>query len=264
LRIYDQLGLVTPAHVAPQSGYRLYREEQVETARLVALLRRIDMPLADIAAVLAQPPATRAAAVTAYWQRAETVFAERRAFASYLETVLTGVEMNTYELQLRDQPQRDVVGIQRHLQLDEMDAFFDDAFHRLRSVGAGLEGIAGCPYLVFYGEVSQDGDGPVELCRPVAATPRTDQAGSDLHAWVEPAHDEVYVRLALADVTWPAMLPAVDALYGWAQEHQRQPSGPVRQVLIADQRTATPQTLVCDLTLPLKESATGSTADAAI
>jgi hypothetical protein len=222
------------------------------------LLRRIDMPLAEIATVLAQPPGARAAAVAAYWQRTEAAFAERRAFASYLQTTLTGVEMTTYQLQARDQPQRDVVGIQRHLQVDEVDAFFDDAFRRLRSVGAGLEGIAGCPYVVFYGEVSEDSDGPVELCRPVAADAQVAEVGRDVHAWLEPAHDEVYVRLALADVSWPAMLPAVDALYAWAHEHERQPSGPVRQVLIADQRTARPETLVCDLTLPLKE-ATGST-----
>jgi hypothetical protein len=39
-------------------------------------------------------------------------------------------------------------------------AFFNDAFARLRSAGPGVAGIAGCPFLVFYGEVSDDSDGP--------------------------------------------------------------------------------------------------------
>ena len=56
-----------------------------------------------------------------------------------------------------------------HLHADETDAFFAEAFARLRSAAPGLEGIAGCPFLVFYGEVSDDSDGPLELCRPVAA-----------------------------------------------------------------------------------------------
>jgi hypothetical protein len=33
-----------------------------------------------------------------------------------------------------------------------------------------MTGIAGCPFLVFYGEVSDDSDGPMELCRPVAGS----------------------------------------------------------------------------------------------
>ena len=67
LRLYDQLGLVVPAQVDAASGYRRYSENQVDTAQLVALLRRLDMPLADIAAVLALEGSEAARAVTSYW-----------------------------------------------------------------------------------------------------------------------------------------------------------------------------------------------------
>ena len=36
LRLYDELGLLPPARVDPDSGYRWYAEDQVERARLVA------------------------------------------------------------------------------------------------------------------------------------------------------------------------------------------------------------------------------------
>jgi hypothetical protein len=52
------------------------------------------------------------------------------------------------------------------------------------------------------------------------------------------------MRLAKNDMSWPAMLPAYDALLRWAREHQREPDWVPRQVLIADQRTAAPGTLV--------------------
>jgi hypothetical protein len=42
------------------------------------------------------------------------------------------------------------------------------------------------------------------------------------------------------------------ALARWASEQQRELAGAVRQVLIADQRTAAPETPVCDLTIPLR------------
>ena len=56
----------------------------------------------------------------------------------------------------------------------------------------------------------------------------------------------------MKDLGWPALLPAVDALEAWAQQQGRAAAGPLRQVMFADQRTAAPGTLVCDLTVPLR------------
>jgi len=38
LRLYRELGLLLPVRVDPDSGYRFYREDQIEPARLVGLL----------------------------------------------------------------------------------------------------------------------------------------------------------------------------------------------------------------------------------
>jgi hypothetical protein len=155
-----------------------------------------------------------------------------------------------FDIAQREIPRRTVVSISRHLRAADTDAFFVDAFARLRAVGAGVAGIAGCPYLVFYGEVSDDSDGPIELCRPVGAV--DGGLAADLQVRVEPAHDEAYIRLASKDAGWPAMLPASDALERWTADNDREPAGTLRQVLIADQRSAMPDTLVLDLTVPLR------------
>jgi len=131
--------------------------------------------------------------------------------------------------------------------------FFNDAFARLRAAGPGVEGIAGCPFVVYYGEVSDDSDGPVELCRPVAAGPAgPHRANPDLEARTEPSHEEVFIRVAMKDMGWPALAPAADALEAWIRERRRAPAGALRQILIADQRTAEPDTEVCDLSVPLR------------
>ncbi|WP_328348698.1 DNA polymerase III subunit beta family protein [Micromonospora sp. NBC_00421] len=52
LRFYDGCGVLTPTLVDPVNGYRWYTDAQVAPARLVAGLRRVGMPLAEIAAVL--------------------------------------------------------------------------------------------------------------------------------------------------------------------------------------------------------------------
>ncbi|MCZ2859031.1 DNA polymerase III subunit beta family protein [Blastococcus sp. VKM Ac-2987] len=52
LRFYDGAGVLVPARVDPQSNYRWYSDEQVLVARLVARLRRVGMPLAEISRVV--------------------------------------------------------------------------------------------------------------------------------------------------------------------------------------------------------------------
>jgi DNA-binding transcriptional MerR regulator len=91
LRLYDRLGLLSPARADPVSGYRFYSEDQVAGARLIALLRHLGMPLAVIADVAAKPPAEAAQAVAGYWAGVETVMADRRALVSYIQATLTGV-----------------------------------------------------------------------------------------------------------------------------------------------------------------------------
>jgi DNA-binding transcriptional MerR regulator len=52
LRHYDDVGILTPADVDADSGYRRYRREQVRDARLIQALRWIDLPVEEIRAAL--------------------------------------------------------------------------------------------------------------------------------------------------------------------------------------------------------------------
>jgi PPM family protein phosphatase len=95
LRLYDSLGLLTPAHVDDVSGYRFYRPDQLERARLVAWLRRLGMPLARIGAVcdLARDAPDQAAGlIAAYWAETEAELTARRALTAHLISYLSGEE----------------------------------------------------------------------------------------------------------------------------------------------------------------------------
>jgi DNA polymerase III sliding clamp (beta) subunit (PCNA family) len=54
LRFYDQAGVLVPAFVDPETGYRWYSQDQILPARLVAGLRRVGMPLPEIVGILAR------------------------------------------------------------------------------------------------------------------------------------------------------------------------------------------------------------------
>ncbi|WP_405779347.1 MerR family transcriptional regulator [Streptomyces sp. NBC_00859] len=84
LRLYDELGLLTPARVDPVTGYRLYAPEQLERARLVAWLRRLGMPLARIQHIGTLDAAAAAQEVRAFWAQAEADTAARRDLATFL------------------------------------------------------------------------------------------------------------------------------------------------------------------------------------
>ncbi|MFC7937323.1 MerR family transcriptional regulator [Streptomyces sp. NPDC057387] len=84
LRLYDELGLLPPAHVDPVTGYRRYAPDQVERARLVAWLRRLGMPLVRIRHVCSLDAGDAAREIRAFWARAEADFAARRDLVAFL------------------------------------------------------------------------------------------------------------------------------------------------------------------------------------
>lgn len=84
LRLYDELDLLRPARVDPETGYRYYSVAQLEQARLVAWLRRLGMPLARIREVCALDDAGAAREIRAYWARVEAETAARRELATFL------------------------------------------------------------------------------------------------------------------------------------------------------------------------------------
>jgi len=53
LRHYDELDLLRPARIDPQTGYRSYRRDQLDTARTVVAMRDLEVPLETIRELLA-------------------------------------------------------------------------------------------------------------------------------------------------------------------------------------------------------------------
>jgi serine/threonine protein phosphatase PrpC/DNA-binding transcriptional MerR regulator len=95
LRLYDDLGLVLPAHVDPVTGYRFYAREQLERARLVLWLRQLGMPLAQIRTVCDLAPAAAAAEISRFWEQVEAQTASRRELAGFLIGLLAEREVES-------------------------------------------------------------------------------------------------------------------------------------------------------------------------
>ncbi|WP_433356483.1 MerR family transcriptional regulator [Microtetraspora malaysiensis] len=90
LRLYDELGLLRPAAVDGESGYRFYDPAQLERARLIAWLRRLGMPLARIRQVCDLPASAAAEEIARYWEQVLAETAARGQLATFLVDYLSG------------------------------------------------------------------------------------------------------------------------------------------------------------------------------
>jgi len=253
LRLYDRLGVLTPAHVDPGTGYRQYRESQLATARLAAMLRRLDMPLAQVAEVVATPGPRGAQLVAAYWATVERRVASQRELVAHLRIRLVGGEGSfaMYEIRERDVQEQLVFTEQQHVKVGELPAWIGAAMMRLMTSAQTYGGQSGPSFVVYHGEVNEDGDGPVEVCVPIGLSR---EASADAAMRREPAHREAYARITKAQVEFPQILSAYDAVAQWIGANGRVVGGPPREVYFADWDAAGPADEVCDVAFPLGDA----------
>ncbi|MEV4449120.1 MerR family transcriptional regulator [Streptomyces mirabilis] len=261
LRLYDRLGLLAPAHVDEVSGYRYYRADQVERARLVALLRQLDMPLARIAEVVEVGAAQGAVLLATYWADAEARFASQRTLAEYLRGRLSGRSTDMYGkfvVETVDVPERVVLTEKRHTLADELPVWIPASLGRLEDGARECGGTTGSPFVVYYAEVSMESDGPAESCVPVAdegaARAWAEKRGraSGIGVRVEPARRLAYARITKAQVAHPQIIAAFEAVEAWMGERGLSYDGPCREVYFADWDAAGPEDAVCDVAFPVR------------
>ena len=91
LRHYHDVGVLAPATIDPDTGYRSYAADQVTAAQVVRRLRDLGMPLDAIRAVLLAPdPAARNREIAAHLERMERQLEQTQAAVSGLRALLGG------------------------------------------------------------------------------------------------------------------------------------------------------------------------------
>lgn len=262
LRLYDRLGLLAPTHVDEVSGYRYYRADQIERARLVALLRQLDMPLARIAEVVEAPDgATAATRLDAYWADVEARVAGQRTLAEYLRGRLSGRSSEMYGkfvVETVDVPEQVLITETRHVLAGELPAWIGASLGRLEEAAKECGGIAAAPFVVYHSDVSMESDGPAESCVPVAdeaaAREWVEKRGrmGETKVRVEPAQRLAYTRITKAQVAHPQILAAFEAVEAWIPQQGLWQAGPCREVYFADWDAAGAEDPVCDVAFPVR------------
>jgi DNA-binding transcriptional MerR regulator len=212
LRLYAANGILAPARVDGDSGYRYYRPEQLHTARLIGLLRTAGMSLREIRRFLAEPSTDL---LDTYEGRLAKQLEERREVLGYVRRMLEEAPM--FDVRVKQVPTQRYSSRTRNVLVNELDMFILDTIRELSTDPA-----AGPAFALYHCQVKDRDDGPVEV-----GVPRPD-GHSEL-----PAGEVVYTTIAGAQCDFPQVLGAYDAVARWAREHDREFACPPREVYLS-------------------------------
>ncbi|MET0495317.1 MAG: MerR family transcriptional regulator [Actinoplanes sp.] len=242
LRLYDRSGLLRPTEVEAANGYRRYSERQLYAARLIVLLRRLDMPLSQVAEIVATAGPEAAGLLARYWTDVERRLAAQRELADRLVRNLTGetrAPAGEWPVAQRDVPEQLVLTEQRYVTAAELP-WIHEATTRLTAMAEAT----GPRFVIFHGEVTEDGDGPVEVCVPIdpaTADPAT------MPVRREPAHREAYIPVERGHFEPPQILSIYDAAHAWVRDHGLLQTAPAREVYGYPTGE-----LICDVAVPFR------------
>jgi len=167
LRHYDEIGLLVPARVDPESRYRYYDAAQVEPAVTIRRLRALELPLDEIRALLEADGETLRDRLAAHGYRvAEEVRDKHSLLIELTALVESGGEHVAVDV--RAVPELRLAGTIRHLRLVDPEGVTEMLRLARNQLAAREIAPAGPPTALFR---SGDGSGThlVEAGFPVAA-----------------------------------------------------------------------------------------------
>jgi DNA-binding transcriptional MerR regulator len=224
LRHYHQVGLLEPARVNPDTGYRYYSQQQIPAAQVIRRLRDLEMPVADVRAVLTAPDApARSALIAAHLDRLETGLARTRAAVDSLRNLLQPPD-TAPAIEHRIVPATPAAAIRQVVDREDILPWWEGALGELHaSVSAQHLHAAGPCGGLYESELLQHDRGQATVFVPVRGPVR---AIGRVAPVVIPAAE-------LAVISHPGSLDDVDITYGklgsYATTHEISVDGPLRE-----------------------------------
>ncbi len=224
LRHYHQVGLLEPAQVNPDTGYRYYSDQQIPAAQVIRRLRDLEMPVADVKAVLTAPDAaSRSALIAAHLDRLETELARTRAAVDSLRNLLQPPDMAP-AIEHRSVPATPAAAIRQIVDREDVLPWWEGALGELHaSLRAQHLHATGPSGGLYPSELFQHDRGEATVFIPVHGPVR---AIGRVAPVVIPAAE-------LAVISHPGSLADVDLTYGklgsYATTHEISVDGPLRE-----------------------------------
>ncbi|MFG2369355.1 MerR family transcriptional regulator [Streptomyces mirabilis] len=234
LRHYHRVGLLAPAQVDADTGYRWYTTDQIPTAQVIRRFRTLDMPLEQIHAVLQAPDlATRNELISAHLASLEQNLARTQSAVASLRDLLAGPSPAA-PVSHRQVEAVTAAAVTAHIAMSDLVPWYSGALAELQATleAQGLR-TAGPTGGMFAGELFTDEAGQATVFVPTTTeVPRLGR--------VEPL---LVPAAELAVIEHPGSLTDVDRAYGslaaYVADHELRLDGPIREYyLVGRQDTA--------------------------
>ena len=232
LRLYDELDILKPLHIDPQSGYRYYGVDQLSSARMIRSMRDMDMPLAVIRRMLAVLPVSQAQAELLVHQhlemrerQLEQIKELARQFTQQLKPEANKMSL---EVEVKEIPTQQIVSITRHHTVDGLGKQEEKDIGALFSLANDLGArTLGAPFGIYHGPVNETEDGPVETC--LAVDGKVEGRGNIEVKQLE-GGKAACVVITGEQCHYPELLAAYDAAADWIQKNGYETTQPPREV----------------------------------
>jgi hypothetical protein len=127
-----------------------------------------------------------------------------------------------YEVGTREMPDRSLLCVKRNVAgVDQAWAFGKEFIALLRHYQLPqIRGRAGAFFCIYWGEASEDSDGPMEWCRPVPADEAEALAARcpELTLRAEPAHQEAFVNIGDGQIDGAEWQLVEQSLHAWSDQ----------------------------------------------
>jgi DNA-binding transcriptional MerR regulator len=135
LRHYHEIGLLEPADVDPDTGYRRYTADQIPTAQVIRRFRDLEMPLDRIRAVLAaEDLEARNRLIAEHLDTLQTSLAQAMAAVSSLQDLLdTRTSSEPAGISFRHVEETPAAAISEVVDIDDIGAWYSGALGELHA-----------------------------------------------------------------------------------------------------------------------------------
>jgi len=256
LRIYDREGLLKPATVDAETGYRHYTAGQLDRAQLIHVLRKLDVPLREIRELLeCDNPEHARAVLKGHEARLHRRLQSVGAMLDRLENALgPDHALPPGPIALATDGPRLVVSRRAYVRVSEGDvrdynhALFETTRGLARQLASsGIQSL-GREIVLHHNQARWYEGLDIEICLPVpwCASLHVDDA------WVLPAATVATTRHL---GPWSEVWSSYASLLAWMDREHYEPAGAFRATYVVDERDTTDSSrYVADIRVPVEST----------
>jgi DNA-binding transcriptional MerR regulator len=172
LRRYHDLGLLEPAHIDRDTGYRYYEASQVAVGQAIRRFRDLEMPLEQLKGVLhASDASARNKLIVAHLERMESALQQTQQTVASLRALLEQ-PLAPIVVEYRSVAAAAAIAISESVRMSDLTTWWSEAFDELHRVLASSSAErAGSDGVLYPSEFFEEEVGEVVAFIPVAGMP---------------------------------------------------------------------------------------------